>query len=445
MAAASRLTTLRASVLDRFQAGLPEGPLLVALSGGADSAVCAWAAATTRPDAVTAVFVHHGFRESHALGEAAEQIARGLGIPFRRVAVDVPEIASPEAAARSVRLAALEHAASSGDWVLTGHTADDQAETVLGNLFRGTGQAGIGGIPRRRGRWVRPLLDVTRSETRELATLLHLPFRDDPANSSAEPRRNVLRREVIPDLETRFNPRLREALVRAASLADDDEIALAALAARVPLRLTDGMAKLPSAVLATVDRPVASRVARRALRHVRGPYGGEASEVDAILAVGTGQTSAATIGDAFGVWREGPWVVISAQRDGPKFGEGLKVAIPGSAEGGGLRVETWVETSPPSPWPLGRRTVVLDADAIGVDAVIRSVDRSGRIEIGTRTKRIGDALSEAGVPSRLRDAWPVMVTKSGPAWVVGVRTAAWAWCGPSTKRYLWLTHEMEEG
>ena len=103
-----------------------------------------------------------------------------------------------------MRLCALEEV--SEDWILLGHTADDQAETVLGNLLRSAGTRGLSGIRPQRDRFVRPLLEVSRSETRRLAALLDLPFVDDPQNDDLSIRRNRLRTETIPALAATYNP-----------------------------------------------------------------------------------------------------------------------------------------------------------------------------------------------------------------------------------------------
>ena len=124
----------------------------------------------------------------------------------------------------------------------------------------------MGGIPRRRGRIVRPLLDVTRTETRELAALLGLPWIDDPTNRDTSLRRNALRREVIPDLEARFNPSLRAGLIRLASVLVGDERFLNAAAESVPVQVDGSTVRLPAPLLATLPAPVAARAVRRALR-----------------------------------------------------------------------------------------------------------------------------------------------------------------------------------
>ena len=142
----------------RARADLPPGSLLVALSGGADSAVLAWAAVAAS-DTVRAVFVDHRLDASDQLRAAATSIAAQLGITLDVVEAPIERTApSFEDAARAARYDALQAAAKPDELILTGHTADDQAETVLGHFLRGAGAAGLAGIPIRRGQIVRPLL-----------------------------------------------------------------------------------------------------------------------------------------------------------------------------------------------------------------------------------------------------------------------------------------------
>ena len=111
---------------------------------------------------------------------------------------------------------------------------------------------------------------------------------------------------------------------------------------------------------------------------------------------------------------------------------------------GRLRIESWVEDRPPSPWPLGRWTVVVDASVAG-EAVVRAVRAGDRIELRDGSKPVVEALADAGVPPRERDAWPLVEAGGRILWVVGVRTAAPAWVSASTNGYLWMITAWENG
>jgi tRNA(Ile)-lysidine synthase len=415
-------------------------PAVVALSGGADSAVAAWAAQDAG-EPVRAVHVHHGLPASGRMEVAAEAVADRLGIDLSVVRVGVPEGPSPEAQARAVRYRALEEHSDPGEWIITGHHGDDQAETVLGNLLRGSAGAGLAGIPVRYGRRLRPLLSIGRSDLREFAGLLGIPFRDDPANNDLAARRNVLRHEVIPDLERRFNPSLRAGLQRTAAALGADDAALEAIAARIEVRPIAGGVLVPAPALATAPPAVAARVVRRALRHIRGPYAGSAAEIEAILGIASGAAHRAGLSGGLRAVREGPYVAIHASRDripGP-----VSWSVPGTTRFDRFLLEAWIEERPPQWRPLGGAVAVLDADAVGEEAIVRAGQEGDRIALPAGSKPVREAMREAGVPARLRAEWPVLDVHGKIAWIGAVRAAAWTWIGRDTKRFLWLTMEEE--
>jgi tRNA(Ile)-lysidine synthase len=358
------------------------------------------------------------------------------------VAVAVDTGPSPEGQARIARLAALEAAVREGETILTGHTADDQAETVLGNLLRGAGLDGLAGIPRTRGCWARPLLDVTRAETRELAGLLGLAWVDDPANEDTDLRRNLLRRSVIPDLEDRINPALRRVLARTAGLAAAGVDVVATAAARVPVSATGGEVRVPATLLVMLPPAVAAAAVRRALRLAGGPHAGRTIDVEELLAVAAGTRPRAVLPGGLTAEREGPWLVVA--RPGAATPGPVPCTLPGETRFGAFRIESWVEDRPPSPWPLGRRTAVVDGKVTG-EAVVRAARAGDRIELRQGSKPVFVALAEAGVAAGRRESWPVVEVDGRVLWLVGVRTAAFAWVSGATTRYLWMVAAEENG
>ena len=402
---------------------LPPGPVLVALGGGADSAVLAWAVVQGKRR-VRAATVDHGLPDSPLLIATAQALAADLGIEHR--VLPCAPAGTSEVALRVARYAALEAEAGPDEIIATGHTADDQAETVLGNLLRGAGSGGLSGIPARRGRWFRPLLRFTREEVRAAADALHLPYADDPGNADLSHRRNVLRHEAIPWLEERLGPGVRPALRRAAGLLAADDAELERRAAAVPVRFTPEGVLLPAAALATLPPPVASRVVRRALRLVLDPYPGHRRDVDAVLAVVTCRsgTSLSVQGGHLAV-REGAWVVVRPAADPvPPAPEALPV--PGSARFGQWDLRAEGPTAAGGPAPVGRRAALIAATAAAGGLTVRAAVAGDRIDRGAGHKPVAEALREAGVPALRRGGWPVVVSGGRIAWVPGARLAAWA-------------------
>jgi tRNA(Ile)-lysidine synthase len=207
----------------------------VALSGGADSLALAACLSFVAPQAgwfAGAVVVDHGLQPGSAdvAARAVEQ-ATTLGLDAEVVAVEVGNDGGPEAAARDARYAVLR--ARPADAVLLGHTLDDQAETVLLGLGRGSGPRSLAGMVAVDGVVRRPFLGLRRADTEHICTASELPWWTDPHNADRGFRRNRLRHEVLPLLEEVLDGGVAEALARTADQLRADSVLLDELAAEV--------------------------------------------------------------------------------------------------------------------------------------------------------------------------------------------------------------------
>ncbi|NQW87641.1 MULTISPECIES: tRNA lysidine(34) synthetase TilS [unclassified Frigoribacterium] len=231
-----RLTPATADVRRAVRASLSghdEGDLvLVALSGGPDSLALAAGLAFEAPRAglrAGAVVVDHDLQgDSRSVAARAAEQARGLGLDPVVVRVSVGTEGGPEAAARTARYDALSSVASEqgARTVLLGHTRDDQAETVLLGLTRGSGATSLSGMEARSGLYARPLLVVGRSTTAAACTDAGLEAWADPHNDDPTFTRVRLRRTVLPMLERELGPGITEALARTADALREDSSAL---------------------------------------------------------------------------------------------------------------------------------------------------------------------------------------------------------------------------
>jgi tRNA(Ile)-lysidine synthase len=229
-----RLTPAIADVRRAVRGALPsEGLVLVALSGGPDSLALAAATAFEAPRAgirAGAVIVDHGLQPGSADAAAqASAAAKALGLsPVLVKTVTVGTAGGPEAAARDARYAALAEAAAETGAVavLLGHTLDDQAETVLLGLARGSGSGSLKGMAPAAGLLVRPLLDIRRSTTVQCCADLRLEPWLDPQNSDPRFSRVRVRETVLPLLERELGPGVAEALARTATALREDAEAL---------------------------------------------------------------------------------------------------------------------------------------------------------------------------------------------------------------------------
>jgi tRNA(Ile)-lysidine synthase len=270
----------------------PKGPIVVGVSGGPDSMALLHylggpgQRARPAPDLV-AGHVNHGLRGGDA--DADEAFVRAQcgawGIPFRTASVDPRARArarheSMEQAARALRYAALRGmAAQAGaDRVAVAHTADDQAETILFRLVRGSGLLGLSGMrPRGRvqgGTVVRPLLTTTREQVLDYLARHGVRHREDATNGTLGPSRNYLRHEILPRLAARLNPSIRETLLREGRLFAEADAYLGLRARRALPRVLmhrgQGKIALDAARLRPYPKVLQKYVLRSALRKLCG-------------------------------------------------------------------------------------------------------------------------------------------------------------------------------
>lgn len=239
-----------------------EGPAwCVALSGGPDSLALTAVAATLRP--TTALIVDHRLQAgSDTVADAARGHAVALGcVAAQVIPVDVGRAGGPEAAARQARYAALD-SARGGAPVLLGHTLDDQAETVLLGLGRGSGPRSIAGMRPHDPPWHRPLLGVRRTLTHAVCDELGLTPWRDPHNADRRFTRARLRHEVLPLLEDVLGGGVAEALARTAIALREDTETLDALAGEALAGARTEAGGLDTAHLAPLPDALRRRVIR---------------------------------------------------------------------------------------------------------------------------------------------------------------------------------------
>ncbi len=266
----------------------PKGSrVLCAVSGGADSMCLLALLHGTGDYALAAAHLEHGIRGEESLRDCAfvEDYCREKGIPCVVEHADAPRFAGEEGigleeAARELRYSFLEKTAADlgCDFIATAHNADDNAETIVFNLARGTGPLGLCGIPPRREKIIRPLLGLTRVEIMEVLAESGTPHVEDSTNESGFCPRNRIRRAVMPVLRE-INPAFSEAAARTGELLRRDEAFLSELAEGFIEKHFDGES-VPTAELLTLHRAVSSRVVRKLL-----PRSASAQHIEAVLSL----------------------------------------------------------------------------------------------------------------------------------------------------------------
>jgi tRNA(Ile)-lysidine synthase len=280
-------------LLDRCTFPAAGSEAVAAVSGGADS-VALLALAVDAGVRVTAVHVDHGLRPGSAdEADVVRDVASALGAAFRAARVDLVAGPNLEARARDARRAVL------GPDAMTGHTADDQAETVVLNLVRGAGLDGLAGM--RRGA-TKPILALRRHETRSLCVERGFVTVDDPTNAEPVFRRNRVRHEVLPLLDEIACRDVAVVLARNAEVLADDADLLDALAAAID--------PADARALAAAPVPLARRAVRRWLA---GEHPPDLAAVDRVLAVARGEIRATEVADGVRVGRSAGRLLRSAR------------------------------------------------------------------------------------------------------------------------------------
>lgn len=411
--------------------------VLVAFSGGLDSLVLLhllrFAPELPRTDVVAAHFDHRMRAGSAADARWAAERAGGWGVP-----IEVGEAAAPppsEEAARDARYAFLDAARArvGARWILTAHHADDQAETVLFRVARGTGLAGLRGIPARRGALLRPLLPFWRAEIEAYAHAHGLEPRPDPSNSDLRFARNAIRAEVMPRLESAVAPGARRALVRLARLAAREERAWRPLVARLMARAT--VARHEDRIVVSAETLAAAppAVRARALRVLVRRLGGVLDEA------GTRAASEFTRLGASGrshplpggleLAREFDRLVVARVAPAAPVEDGLEIAGPESGEGG-LRLggRGWSARWTRGPLPGSEGFALAD---LRFPLLLRGRRPGDRIRLPYGSKKLKKLLGEARIPLSERDRLPVLVDARGRVlWLPGVARAAGTGAGP---------------
>jgi tRNA(Ile)-lysidine synthase len=370
---------------------------------------------------------------------------------------------SPQAGAREVRYEFLNRVADSvgAEKIALGHTASDQAETLVMRLLRGAGISGLSGIPPFRERIIRPLIDCTRDEVLEELRAQGLPFVTDPSNLKPVYTRNRVRQELMPALKA-FNPRIEETLaVEAGILREEDEAMEAQLAAvisavilregdTVRIKRDDFNALLPA---------VRRRLLRTAMTMVPEGDAPGLSAVQTEEALGFMAEAQAgrsmTLPGGISLEREYDAFILRFKIVPARFL--VRLTVPGITAVPELALD--VETRVSEKGDAGARRrgdlgtggeeeenylwqAAFDYDKIVLPLFLRSRrdgDRFCPAGMGGRSKKLQDYFADVKVPKRKRDAVPILATERDVVWIVGMRTDERFLVGPETKRLLTVT------
>ena len=384
----------------------PGERVLVAVSGGPDSL----ALLSILREIVPALPLHlavahfdHGWRPDSADDRdfvAAISTKWGYDFHTARAAADTPHT---EQAARHARYAFLRQTASAtkSSAIALGHTQDDQVETLLLHLLRGSGSRGLGAMRRRDGDLARPLLDIPRREIEAYLARLHLVPRRDPTNDDPRFTRNRLRQHVLPVIDA-FDPAARELLARTADILGEEDRFLEKQVEALPDGLAhsrEAFAKLPPAIQRRVVRQLVPEAGFLEVEAMRRAAGSNLSQTE--------QPKTASLSRAF------PHIAVTTCTCDPATFKARD--------------------------PVGH----LDADLVRMPLAVATRKPGDRMRaLGlNQPKRLQDILVDAHVPRHLRDNLPVVSDREEIVWIPGVTVAQSKRVTAATRRQLHLEIE----
>ena len=452
-------------------------PLIIGVSGGPDSLSLLYA--LYRLSAKLAIDLHiahfnHGLRgpASNSDADFVKAQAESLGLSFSTTKEYVKSRPrghshSLEEQAREARYDFLARVAHEQDaqGVTVAHTADDQAETILLHLIRGTGLRGLGGMrpvsdsastSGLKFTLFRPLLDVTRAQTEAYCQVLGLKPRLDHTNLLPETLRNRVRLELLPQLR-KYNPRISDSLLRLAESASLDISFIQSQVDEIATDLVDHFdsgLSLSRQKLSDIHPALRRRVLSQALELLSGgPTDIEGAHVISLESLVTGETGGeldlpsgihATLGYDNLVLTRTP--TPPQQQPIPLPDEPQPITIPGETSLPGWTITSTIEDTVPANLGPSPYTALFDMDRLPGPITVRRRRNGDRFTpLGmSGSKKLQDFLTDAKVPRHLRDSIPIVLSGEEIIWVVGSRPADHTKLTPATQALLRLNFQKED-
>ena len=417
--------------------------ILVALSGGPDSVALIYSLAAIKPEfglKLYAAHLNHRLRgkESDEDEKFAKHLASGLKVEFFSRRIDVKKEAkkrklSIEETARELRYGYLEKLANQikADKIALGHQADDQAETFLMRLIRGAGGAGLSGIPARRGRIIRPLIQIRRSEIEEFLKANRIPCRLDSSNYVPDYLRNKIRLSLLPGIKKELNPRIVETLNRTADIISlQQEYVERTAEQMLESSGRRGKGKITVGLRAFADHDLCLQreMIRLCVKRLKGDLKQLGFElVDRALDLVHQAQSGRRVQLADKIWAEvsgGEFAVYRREKRRYSY----PLTLPGEAylKEWGLKIKAEIlKAKPPSDALISQNqnVALLAWDKLKEPFCLRSRTRGDKFApLGMKgTKTVADFLIDAKVPRYLRDEVAILTSKKEIVWVAGHR------------------------
>jgi tRNA(Ile)-lysidine synthase len=425
----------------------PEDTIIVAISGGADSTALLDLLVRLPGYNLRLVAAHlnHCLRgvDSDTDEAFCSKLAAHYAIPFESRRVDVRRLAESgalnlEDAGRRARIAFLDELREKygATAVAVAHHADDQAETLLMRLLRGSGMTGLSGMAYRNSRgYIRPLLEISRSEIEQYLRGCSLDWREDASNSDKTYLRNRIRHDLLPILET-YNPAIRSSLAKTASILRDDETLLDEMTKKEfsgSCRVEEGKIDCNAGQLRTLIIALRRRILRHAFKQLTGTLEGMSqSHIDSICEMIDADRSNSRLNLPHRVTAVREYDRLLFAQEGEAVQASLPellITEPGEylfLTGGSLKIEI---SKPPSDFnTLSANTAFFDLDKVPFPWLLRTFRPGDRIiPFGmSGRKKVKDFFIDEKIPLSQRKRVPLLFCENHLIWLVGLRSSEMA-------------------
>lgn len=420
--------------------------VLIGLSGGPDS-VCLLHVLNNLKTSYNldlhTIYIDHGMRPEETPSEIkfCKLLSVRLGIPFYTKSVDVCSFSqqhglNKQEAARHLRYMAYEETAREirADRIALGHTADDQAETVLMRLFRGSGPTGLAGIPPQRRKIIRPLIEVKRKEIEKFLFDSGIDFVTDSSNLKKDYIRNKIRHSIIPIIRD-LNPDIIETLSRTAAIFRDEEryfeIIVTKTLMKMISRKTDTRIELFLAPFEIMDKVIMRRVIRRIIDETKGLRGIGFFHIEEIIELIKNGKPGDRIYLPKGIRAIKEYSTIMLTAEAPVRLGNYTLTVPGEnilKEAGIILKSSIVEGDETDRIKknisgLWKTCAILDADKILFPLTVRARENGDFFYPSGfgKKKKLQDFFVDEKVPREERNRIPLLISGQDIAWVVGYR------------------------
>ncbi|MDI3481293.1 MAG: tRNA(Ile)-lysidine synthase [Tepidanaerobacteraceae bacterium] len=440
--------------------------IMAGVSGGPDS-VCLlhllWKFAQTLGIRLVAAHLDHMFRGEESREDAlfVDELCRKLNVPLFKEAIDVPAYIrrtglSPEDAARRVRYGFFEKAMkqAGADKVALGHNRNDHEETVFMNIMRGSGIEGLVGIEPVRGVYIRPLLEISRSEIEEYLKCVNLDYRIDSSNLKTDYFRNSLRLELIPMIKQKYAPHFGQSLRRLSEIARCD---VSFLEEQTFAAWQQAVTCWPKGVRVDLKKfnPLHDAIKRRLVRKAVEYLAGDAKDFEfrhTVMLVDFIKTAAAgsVLDMPKGLRAEKQYdCTIILPQNRRQIGDySYEIPVPGRVKIEEAGAVIWADVKPSSEAEIIRTNPLiahLDYDKIKGNLTVRNRRAGDRfIPLGGHLKKLQDFFTDEKIPRSERDRVPVVTAGEDIIWVAGMRIDDRFKITRGTRRVLILKMERME-